>query len=1360
MAVIALPAEAQPPIDPLGPFSPAVRAWFGTSFEAPTDAQARGWAAIAAGHHTLIHAPTGSGKTLAAFLWCLDRLATHPSPTPTKADPGHVRVLYISPLKALTYDIERNLRAPLTGIGLAAQRLGGQPPHITVASRTGDTPAQDRRQIARYPPDILITTPESLYLMLTSGAREVLRQVDHVIIDEIHAIAGTKRGAHLALSLERLDALRAPGATPAQRIGLSATQRPLEAIAGFMAGVGPGREVVIVDAGARKPLELQVVVPVEDMTAVGEILPAAVPAGVPAVVPARDQSLSPEARTSIWPAIHPAILELIRSHRSTIVFVNSRRLAERLAQRLNELAGEELVKAHHGSIAREQRLAIEEELKAGRLPALVATSSLELGIDMGAVDLVIQVESPTSVARGLQRVGRAGHQVGAPSKGVIFPKYRGDLLEAAVVTRRMHEGAIETTQIPRNPLDVLAQQLVAMTVMDPWTVDDLLGTVIRAAPFETLTRQALEGVLGMLAGAYPSDEFAELRPRVVWDRVTDLVQGRRDARVVAVTSGGTIPDRGLYGVFMVGEAGTPGRRVGELDEEMVYESRAGEVITLGASSWRIEEIGHDRVTVSPAPGIPGKLPFWHGDAVGRPFELGQAIGTFIRETETDLARGARGRAAATVRLQETHDLDDRAAANLLAYLDDEQEAAGALPTDRRIVVERFRDELGDWRLCLLTPFGGRVHAPWALAIESRLQERLGLAVQTIWSDDGIAIRLPEGDAPLDGIEALLFPEPDELEDLVVGQLVTSALFASRFRENAARALLLPRRRPGTRTPLWQQRQRAADLLAVASRYGSFPILVETYRECLSDVFDLPALREILTAVVRRDIAIHSVETSRSSPFASSLLFDYVAAYMYDGDTPLAERRAGALTLDRDLLRELLGQEELRELLDPDALADLELSLQALAEDRRVSTLDGLHDLLRRLGDLDDAEVASRTEGGAGVAREWLQELATARRAVLVRIVGVDRWIAVEDVARYRDAVGVAVPVGIPGAFTEPAPGALGSLLARWARTHGPFLSPDPAGRWGLPTGIVEDALERLQAGGSLLRGEFRPGGAEREWCDPDVLRLLRRRSLARLRHEVEPVDAAALARFLPSWHGIAAVGESPSPYRGSGALERLAEVVERLAGLPIPASVLERDILPARVPGYQPRLLDELGALGEVAWVGHGPLGRDDGRIVLVRPGREVVRPLGPADGVESPVGQRHDAIREHLARRGASFYRELYAAAGGGTDRDVLDALWDLVWAGEVTNDTFAPLRALRWKRTASGGPRRPRPGRLTSLGPPEAAGRWSLVAPVASAPTARLHAQSLALLERHGVLTREAVASEGIDGGFSAVYPILRAM
>lgn len=1333
-------------------FAAPVRAWFEASFQAPTEAQARGWAAIADGRHTLIHAPTGSGKTLAAFLWCLDRLVLDPTPPRTRGRPGSVRVLYVSPLKALAYDVERNLRAPLAGIGLAAERLGDPVPAITIGSRTGDTPAEDRRELARRPPDILVTTPESLYLLLTSQARSILAGVEQVVIDEVHAIAGTKRGAHLALSLERLERLRPDGTPPLQRIGLSATQRPLETIARFLGGTGPGREVSIVDAGTRKELDLRVVVPVEDLSRIGEPIPLEEQPGGPAT--------AAEPRTSIWPAIHPRILDLIREHRSTIVFTNSRRLAERLAQRLNELAGEELVRAHHGSIAREQRLAIEEELKAGRLPALVATSSLELGIDMGAVDLVVQVEAPTSVASGLQRIGRAGHQVGVPSKGVVFPKYRGDLLEAAVVAERMHAGAIEATVVPRNPIDVLAQQLVAMTVMDRWTVDELLATVTRAAPFETLSRDVLVGVLGMLAGAYPSDEFAELKPRVVWDRTTDVVEGRRDARVVAVTSGGTIPDRGLYGVFMVGEAGTPGRRVGELDEEMVYESRVGEVITLGASAWRIEEITHDRVVVSPAPGQPGKLPFWHGDAVGRPIELGRAIGSFVREVEMDLGRGARGRAAALRRLRERHDLDELAAENLVAYLEDERESTGALPTDQRIVVERFRDELGDWRLTILTPFGGRVHAPWTLALERRLGEHLGTEVQTIWSDDGIAVRLPEGD--LEGVEALLFPDPEAVEDLVVAAVADSALFAARFRENAARALLLPRRRPGSRTPLWQQRQRAADLLAVASRYGSFPILVETYRECLADVFDLPALREILGGVERREIAVHAVETPRASPFASSLLFDYVAAYMYDGDAPLAERRAQALTLDRDLLRELLGQEELRELLDPEALADLELELQGLADDRRAGSPDGLHDLLRRLGDLTGAEVAARCEADPSVVASWLAELQAGRRALPVRVAGEERWIAIEDVARYRDAVGTQPPVGVPGAFLGPVADPLGALLARWARSHGPFLAEDPARRWGLPVGLVEGALERLMERGTILRGEFRPGGAEREWCDPEVLRRLRRRSLARLRREVEPVDPSALARFLPAWHGVAPVGTATTPLRGMAAPERLAEVVDQLAGLPIPASVLERDVLPARIPGYQPRLLDELGAMGEVAWVGRGSLGRDDGRVVLVRPGREALAG-GPDDA--RPDEPRHRAIREHLARRGASFYRDL-AAAVEGSERELLDALWDLVWAGQVTNDTFAPLRALRWKRPPRRD-RRPRPGRLTGLGPPEAAGRWSLVerpdaesAAVVRVATERAHLVATTLLERHGVVTRDAVVAEGIEGGFAAAYAVLRSM
>ena len=1209
--------------DPLAPFGPAVRAWFEATFEAPTQAQSEGWAAIARGHNTLIHAPTGSGKTLAAFLWCLDRLVEHPSPVPTRDQPGTVRVLYVSPLKALTYDVERNLRAPLAGIALEAQRLGDEPPRITVGARTGDTPADARRDLVRHPPDILVTTPESLYLLLTSQAREILRGVEHVIVDEVHAIAGTKRGAHLALSLERLERLRAtaPGTPPLQRIGLSATQRPLETIGRFLGGIGEGREVAIVDAGARKPLEIQVVVPVEDMARIGEALPAEDQPGGPV--------LGGEARTSIWPAIHPRILELIRQHRSTIVFVNSRRLAERLAQRLNDLAGEDLVRAHHGSIAREQRLEIEEELKAGRLPALIATSSLELGIDMGAVDLVIQVESPTSVARGLQRIGRAGHHVGEPSKGVIFPKYRGDLLETAVVVKGMHDGAIETTTLPRNPLDVLAQQIVAMTVAERFTVDELLETVRRAAPFDTLAREALEGVLGMLAGGYPSDEFAELKPRIVWDRLTDVVEGRRDARVVAVTSGGTIPDRGLYPVFLEGEPGTTGRRVGELDEEMVYELRAGmhgDVIVLGASSWRVAEISANRVTVTPAPGIPGKLPFWKGDSVGRPVELGRQIGAFVRDVEDDLAKGTKGRTKAIERLRRDHDLDELAAENLVAYIEDERTATGALPTDRRIVIERFRDELGDWRLVILSPFGGRVHAPWTMAIEARIQERLGLEVQTIWSDDGIAIRLPEGDATLDGVEALLFPDPEEVEDLVVGRVGQSSLFASRFRENAGRALLLPRRRPGTRTPLWQQRQRSADLLAVASRYGSFPILVETYRECLADVFDLPALREILDGVRRRDLTVHSVETVRASAFASSLLFDYVAAYMYDGDAPMAERRAQALTLDRDLLRELLGQEELRELLDTDALADLELSLQALVDERHADSPDHVHDLLRRLGDLSLDEVGARTAGGRVEASLHLAELAASRRAVRARIGGEERWIAMEDVARYRDGVGVSAPPGVPQAFLGPVTAALDGLLARYARTHGPFLGPDPARRWGLPAAAVEDALHRLVAAGSLLSGEFRPGRRR--------ARVLRRggpaAAPAPLAGEAaarggagRPGDAGPVPARLARRRPIAILGGEcpaivPRP-GGAGTPGRR----RRPAGRPADPGVRPRA---RRPPGEDPRL--PAAAARRAGRHGRGRLGRAGEPW----PGRRA--------GGAVPAGSRGPAARRRPGRRRAPRHR------------------------------------------------------------------------------------------------------------------------
>ncbi len=1310
-------------------FSPAVRGWFAASFAEPTRAQRDGWRAIANGDHTLILAPTGSGKTLAAFLWAIDRLSAEPAPPQLE----RTRVLYISPLRALAVDVEKNLRAPLAGIQHAAERSGAPLPHVpTVGVRTGDTPANERRTMVKRPPDVLITTPESLYLMLTSQARETLRSVRWVIVDEIHAMAATKRGAHLALSLERLDAAarRAP-----QRIGLSATQRPLEEIARFLGGQdddGAPRPVAIVDAGHRKPMELEVVVPVEDMAELGTAAP-------PGLLERPDAG---PPTGSIWPSIHPRLLELIRAHRSTIVFVNSRRAAERLAARLNELAEEDLVRAHHGALAREQRTEVEDALKSGSLKAIVATSSLELGIDMGAVDLVVQVESPGSVASGLQRIGRAGHQVGEPSRGKIFPKFRGDLLEAAVVAERMLGGKIEETRYPRNPLDVLAQQLVAMCAVDEWSFGDLFAATRRAANFAELSREVFVAVLDLLTGRYPSDGFAELRPRLVWDRTNDMVRARDGAGRIAITSGGTIPDRGLFGVFL-----PDGTRVGELDEEMVYESRRGEVFMLGASSWRIDDITHDRVIVTPAPGEPGKMPFWKGDKPGRPLELGRAIGAFTREL-----RGTR-RTEAIERLRSDVGLDDWAASNLVAYLEDQLAATGAVPDDRTVVVERFRDEIGDWRMCVLSPFGQRVHAPWGLALEARLLERFGPGAQVLWGDDGIVIRLPEAVDRIP-VEDLLF-EPEDVEASVVAALPGTALFASAFREASARALLLPRQRPGRRTPLWQQRQRSADLLTEAAKHPTFPMLLEATRECLRDVFDVPALREVMGDLRSRSTKLVAVDTERASPFAQSLLFRWVAVYMYEGDAPLAERRAAALSLDRDLLRELLGTEELRELLDPAALEDLELELQRLADGWKARGTDGLHDLLRTVGDLRDDEIAARSEDEpAG----WVERVLEEGRAVRVRVAGEDRLAAAEDAARLRDALGVSLPKGLPAAFTEVTERPLEGLVGRYARTHGPFVAGEVAARLGVVPDRVRAALEALETEGRVTHGEFRPGGVEREWCDVEVLRRVRQRSLAALRREVEPVDAAALGRFLPAWQGAD---------RPSGGADALVDAVRRLQGAALPASILEADVLVARVTGYRGADLDALCSGGELVWVGAGALGGDDGRVIVCF--RDQARALlgGRNAAEDRPGGDLHEAIRYRLAERGASFWGDLVQAAGVAEERRLLAALWDLVWAGEVTNDTLAPLRAFvrgaSAKIRASRPGSRPRPGGLRRSGPPAGAGRWSLVAPLLEpvlAPTEAAHARALQLLDRHGVLTRESVLAENAPGGFAGVYPVLKAM
>jgi ATP-dependent Lhr-like helicase len=1320
-------------------FHAAVEEWFAETFSAPTRAQELGWAAIRRGESTLVFAPTGSGKTLAAFLAAIDRLMF--TPVPDRAE--RCRVVYVSPLRALAVDVERNLRSPVAGIARVAGRRGEACHLPEVAVRTGDTPQAARARMARQPPDILITTPESLFLVLTSQARALLASVEVVIVDEIHVLVGTKRGAHLALSLERLqEAAR----RPLQRVGLSATQRPLEEVARYLGG-GEGarawkrRPVTIVDAGARKAFDLRVEVPVEDMKELGEVeepSPGAAPEG----------PLRFAQRRSIWPAIHPRLLEMVRAHRSTLIFVNSRRLAERLAAALNDLAGEPVARAHHGSIAREQRVEMEDALKAGHLPCMIATSSLELGIDMGAIDLVVQIETPPSVASGMQRIGRASHQVEGVSRGIIFPKYRGDLLASATIARLMMDGQVEETRIPVNPLDVLAQQLVAMVVVGERTVDELFALVRRAAPFSALPRAQFEGVLDMLAGRYPSDEFAELRPRLTWDRLRGTVRAREGVARLVFANAGTIPDRGLYGVFLADTEGS-GRRVGELDEEMVFESRAGEVFVLGASSWRITEITRDRVLVVPAPGEPGKTPFWKADRGARPVELGRAIGRLTRELL------AAPRAEALHRLRDAHALDERAAENLLAYLEEQREAAGAVPDDRTIVLERTRDEMGDWRLCLLSPFGGRVHAPWSMALEARLLATGEAEVETIWSDDGIVVRLPERERPPDA-EALL-PEAEEIEDLVVRALGQTSLFAAHFRESAGRALLLPRRRPGQRTPLWMQRKRAADLLGVAARYPSFPILLEAYRECLKDVFDLPALVDLARRVRAREVRLLTVDTNAPSPFSASLLFGYVANYIYDGDAPLAERRAQALAVDQRQLRELLGEAELRELIDPRALGELELRLQGLDPSHRAKNPDRLHDLLLRLGDLTAEEVAARvaadTGSAAATAKSWLDTLGAEGRVIAVGIAGEERFAAVEDAGRLRDALGTALPTGVPIAFLEPAPRALADLVARYARTHGPFRPADVARRYGAGESAITAVLRELALEERVLEGEFRPGGSGREWCASDVLATLRRRSLARLRKEVEPAEPSALARLLLDWQGVTTAGSRRGP-------DALLDVIEQLQGAVVPASALERDVLLARLPAYRPSDLDTLCAAGEVVWVGAGPLGDRDGRLALYLADD---LPLLHTSTADRPEGEIHDRLREHLGRRGASFFAELHEAAGGGLARPVLDALWDLVWAGEVTNDTPGALRSFLSARAARA-ERQRRLGAFRSRreAPPSAAGRWSLRPSPATPPTPTARAMALAeqLLARHGVLTRDAVAAEGMPGGFGALYPVLKSL
>ncbi len=1310
--------------DVLDRFSPPTRAWFVETFERATDAQRASWPSILDGSSTLLLAPTGSGKTLAAFLAAIDRAITSPEP----AREQRCRILYVSPLKALAFDIERNLRSPLAGITKTAERLGVAYRPLETAMRTGDTPPSERARMLRRPPDVLITTPESLYLMLTSGAREMLRSVDTVIVDEIHAVAPTKRGAHLFLSLERLEALRPLGAPPLQRIGLSATQRPIEEVARLLGGMEKNpdgafvpRPVAVADARAEKKIELTIEVPVDDMTQLGASeRPGAI----------RGDSNEGGPPRSIWTSIHPRLVELVRAHHSTMIFVNNRRLSERLAAALNETAGEPIARAHHGSVAREERVQIEDALKSGRLPCIVATSSLELGLDLGAVDLVVQIEAPPSVASGIQRVGRASHHVGGTPRGTIFPKHRADLLAAAEAARRMRAGEIEETRHLKNPLDVLAQQIAAIVGTEgAITVPALHDLVRGSAPFAELTRNILDGVLDMLSGRYPSDEFAELRPRLTWDRETDTLTPRKGTQRLAIINGGVIPDRGLYGVFLdVGDSKTS-KRVGELDEEMVFEAREGEIFVLGATSWRITNITQDRVLVLPAPGQPGKMPFWRGDRVGRSVALGRGIGALTRFLERATDQGA------IARLTEEHFLDDRAAANLVRYVRDQGEAPYMVPTDRTIVIERFKDEIGDYRVCILSPFGARVHGPLATCLVTKAREQLGVECESVHADDGIVLRFPDDDEPPD--VAALFPTADEVEEILVRSLGETPLFASHFREAAQRALLLPRRQPGKRSPLWAQRKRASDLLAVASRYPSFPMLLETYRECLEDVFDAPALVGMMRDVAKGTLRLVTVAAERASPFSASLLFGYIGNFVYDADAPLAERRAQALSIDHAQLKELLGQAELRELLDPDAVEHVER--WAKRSERSIDDPDELHDLLLLIGDQTNAELDARLgEKRAAI----LGPLLDRRRVISIRIAGAERFVAVEDAARYRDAIGAMPPPGLAEAYLAKVDAPMLDLVSRYARTHGPFVPSEIATRLGTSPESVLRVLETLLARGRVVRGEIDPRRHGIDWCDAEILRAIKRRSLAALRREVEPVSHEAYARFLVRWHGL------DRPQRGEA---RLIAAIEKIEGTPIPWSALERDVLPARVSGYQPGDLDALLSSGEIVWRGLESLASGGGRIALyTRPSFELLAPP-----VVPRVGALVETIRAHLASRGAVFFHELTRTTGAFPP-DVLEALWELVWSGEATNDTLAPLRS-----RARGEEKRGRPGLTGSRILPGSEGRWSLLAPLTTpTETERRTALVRALLSRHGVLVREALSIEGIVGGMSAVYDVLRAM
>lgn len=1370
------------PDDALALFSPATRCWFSTAFKAPTPVQQSAWHAIASGQHCLVIAPTGSGKTLAAFLTAIDSLFQTRAQQPAPDRDSTTRILYISPVKALAADVQRNLNLPLAGV-VAERRQRGEP-EITlhVGMRSGDTPGAERAKLLRRPPDILITTPESLFLMLTSKARTTLQGLTTVIVDEVHAVAGSKRGSQLALSLERLDALLPQ---PAQRIGLSATIRPVERVAEFLGGCQP---TLVVNPAAGRTLHLSIEVPVTDMTDIAS--------------DPNPHSSTGQPSGSIWPHIETRILQLVMAHRATLVFANSRGLAEKLTARLNERYAAQqqteslrqpaqhydsfsggsqnrsdsapgvIARSHHGSVSKEQRSEIESALKQGELRCVVATSSLELGIDMGPVDLVIQVGAPLSVASALQRVGRAGHQVGGASTGILFPRTRRDLLDATVTVQAMQAGQLDALSPPRNPLDILAQQTLAAVAMEPLQADAWFERVRRADPFRTLSRRLFDATLDMLAGKFPSDDFTNLRPRLVWDRQSGLLTARPGTQHLAVTSGGTIPDRGMFSVILPeGEEQSGSRRVGELDEEMVYESRVNDIITLGATSWRIQQITHDQVVVVPAPGRSARLPFWRGEGVGRAADSGASLAVFLRQLDNATPEDAQ---------QHLHSLglNDNAISNLLSLLAEQRAATGVLPGDRTLVIERCRDESGDWRVILHSPWGQRIHAPWALAIAARIQRRLGIDASVVASDDGIIARFPDSEGRVPGAELFVF-DADSLTQEVTDTIGSSALFAARFRECASRALLLPKRNPGKRSPLWQQRLRAGQLLEVARQYEDFPILIETARECLQDVYDLPALHRLMNQIQQGSVQFVEVTTDVPSPFAAPLLFGYVAEFIYASDAPQAERRASLLALDSNLLGELLGQTDKGDLLAPAVVEQVEQALQRLDPRYQAQHTEGIVDLLRELGPLSLPEIEARFSGDPSQAVAALQQFEEAQRVISVTVAGEARWAVVEDAARLRDALATVIPDNLPATFLQPLPDPIRDLITRYARTHGLFSAQQLADRYGVGVAVINSALLPLREQGNLLHVGSETGQADGVWVSADVFKRLRLRSLQSAREATRPVAPAAWVTLLLERHGVlnpaATFTRETLPvaqplYEG---IDGLARVIEQLAGVALPASLWESQILRARIRDYQPAMLDELLANGEVLWCGHKALGHNDGLISLHLT-EFAAETLPPSDSTQSPT-ELQQAILEALSHGGAWFAHEIMTKLAGPEtppSGDIYAALWQLVWQGDITTDTWTAVRGL----LGSPGATRSRPARalrsrhvqrfapssLMVRGPGinTIAGRWSGLVRRDISPTRQALALAENMLDRYGVITRGSAISEQIPGGFPALQPVLRGM